>query len=107
MTLRSAVIGSDGNVERSLVDDMVCDCCQTSMTVSQGIPIVVYRDRTKGEIRDISFSRYIDQKWTEPQPIHEDGWKINGCPVNGPNIDSFEENVVSWFSASKGRQKLI
>ena len=48
MTLRSAVIGSDGNVEkRSLVDDMVCDCCQTSMTVSQGIPIVVYRDRTK------------------------------------------------------------
>ena len=108
MTLRSAVIGYDGNIEkRSLVDDMVCDCCQTSMTVSEGIPIVVYRDRSKGEIRDISFSRYIDQKWTEPQPIHEDGWQINGCPVNGPNIDSFGENVVvSWFSASKGRPKV-
>ena len=108
MTLRSAVLNFEGKIiENDLIDDMVCDCCQTSMTVSGDIPIVVYRDRSKGEIRDISFSRYINSKWSDPQPIHEEGWQINGCPVNGPNIDSNGDNVVvSWFSASNDRPKI-
>ena len=59
---------------------MVCECCQTSMAISGDIPIVVYRDRSEGEIRDIYYSRYIDSNWTEPHPIHNDGWEINGCP---------------------------
>ena len=46
MNLRSAFISSKGDIyEDHLVDEMVCDCCQTSVTVSNGIPIVVYRDR--------------------------------------------------------------
>ena len=108
MTIRSAILDSSGNIiDNSLIDGMVCDCCQTSMAISNNIPIVVYRDRSEGEIRDIFYSRYIDSNWTEPQPIHEDGWEINGCPVNGPNIDSYKENVVvSWFSASNGRPKV-
>ena len=103
-----ALLNFEGKIiENDLIDDMVCDCCQTSMTVSGDIPIVVYRDRSKGEIRDISFSRYINSKWSDPQPIHEEGWQINGCPVNGPNIDSNGDNVVvSWFSASNDRPKI-
>ena len=94
-------------INESLIDGMVCDCCQTSMAISNDIPIIVYRDRSKDEIRDIYYSRYIDSNWTDPKPIHDDGWEINGCPVNGPNIDSNEENVVvSWFSASNGRPKV-
>ena len=108
MTIRSAILDSNGKIiNQSLIDEMVCDCCQTSMTISNDIPMVAYRDRSKDEIRDIYFSRYIDSKWTEPQPIHDDGWEINGCPVNGPNVDSYKNNVVvSWFSASNGRPKV-
>lgn len=108
MTIRSAILDNTGKIiNESLIDGMVCDCCQTSMAISNDIPIIVYRDRSKDEIRDIYYSRYIDSKWTDPKPIHDDGWEINGCPVNGPNIDSNEENVVvSWFSASNGRPKV-
>ena len=108
MTIRSAVLDSNGNiVSQNIIDEMVCECCQTSMAVSGDIPIVVYRDRSEGEIRDIYYSRYIDSNWTEPRPIHNDGWQINGCPVNGPNVDSYGDNVVvSWFSASNGRPKV-
>ena len=108
MTIRSAVLDFKGNiVSQNVIDEMVCECCQTSMAISGDIPIVVYRDRSEGEIRDIYYSRYIDSNWTEPHPIHNDGWEINGCPVNGPNVDSYGDNVVvSWFSASNGRPKV-
>ena len=108
MTIRSAVLDFNGNiVSQNVIDEMVCECCQTSMAISGDIPIVVYRDRSEGEIRDIYYSRYIDSNWTEPHPIHNDGWEINGCPVNGPNVDSYGDNVVvSWFSASNGRPKV-
>lgn len=108
MTLRSAEIDKEGKIinERQ-VDNMVCDCCQTSMTVAGGIPLLVYRDRSPEETRDIYLSRYVNSQWTEPISIHDDGWVINGCPVNGPNIDSFEDRVVvSWFSASNGIPKV-
>ena len=108
MTIRSAVLDSNGNiVSQNVIDKMVCECCQTSMAISGGIPIVVYRNRSDSEIRDIYFSRYIDSNWSDPEPVHDDGWEINGCPVNGPNVDSYGDNVVvSWFSASKGRPKV-
>jgi hypothetical protein len=108
MTIRSAVLDFNGNiVSQNVIDEMVCECCQTSMAISGDIPIVVYRNRSEGEIRDIYYSRYIDSNWTEPHPIHNDGWEINGCPVNGPNVDSYGDNVVvSWFSASNGRPKV-
>jgi len=108
MTLRSAEIDKEGEIiNERLVDNMVCDCCQTSMTIAGEIPLVVFRDRSPEETRDIYVSRYINSEWSEPIPIHDDGWTINGCPVNGPNIDSFDDRVVvSWFSASNGIPKV-
>ena len=108
MSLRSAFVSSDGDIyESHLVDQMVCDCCQTSVTVSGNIPIVVYRDRSVEEKRDVSISRFIGNSWTEPVTINEDNWIINGCPVNGPNIASYDDRVaVSWFSASNGIPKV-
>ena len=32
--------------------------------------------------------------------MHNDGWKIDGCPVNGPAIGASGRNVaVAWFTA--------
>jgi hypothetical protein len=63
-------------------------------------PIVIYRDRSDDEIRDLSIVRFMDGKWTKPQAVFRDNWKISGCPVNGPRADALGNNVsVAWFSA--------
>lgn len=66
-------------------------------------PIVAYRNRTEDEIRDIYVSRLEKGKWTEPRPVHADGWKIPACPVNGPMLSARGRNVVlAWFTAAGG-----
>jgi len=105
MTLRSAVIGPHGELrQEQLVDDMVCDCCQTDVAISSDGPIAVYRDRTAGEIRDIYITRFLEDQWQSGSPIAEDGWEISGCPVNGPAIDADADLVaIAWFSAAGNR----
>ena len=64
-------------------------------------PVIVYRDRSPDEIRDVSFVRRAADGWTRPQPVHVDGWKIAGCPVNGPQIDAIGERAATaWFTAA-------
>ena len=101
MTLRAAVVGSDGELrEESLLDPRVCDCCQTSAaTTGDGSIVVVYRDRGDDETRDISITRFTDDVWTTPTTVHPDGWKIAGCPVNGPAVAARDSIVaVAWFT---------
>jgi hypothetical protein len=103
MTLRHTVFAADGRPgEDVLLDDRVCDCCQTSAALTSEGPIIVYRDRTEDEVRDISFIRHTAQGWTEPQPVHRDGWVIPACPVNGPQVAANGERVVvAWFTAAE------
>ena len=104
MTLRSALVGPNGDVsQEQLVDEIVCDCCQTGVAVSSDGPIAVYRDRTVEEIRDIYLSRFSSGAWEPGTPIATDGWEIAGCPVNGPAIDAQGDLVaIAWFSAANG-----
>jgi len=105
MTLRSAVITTDGErISEQLVDDSVCDCCQTDVAIASTGPIAVYRDRSADEIRDIYITRYIDDHWEPGIPLHADDWKIAGCPVNGPAIVARDEHVaVAWFTAANNK----
>ncbi|NNK70893.1 MAG: exo-alpha-sialidase [Flavobacteriaceae bacterium] len=102
MTLRSAIIDPSGLKQSDLlIDERVCDCCQTAMAMTSNGPIIVYRDRSETEIRDIYYSRFIDGKWTEPKAIYDDNWEIPGCPVNGPAVASNGKNIaVAWFSVN-------
>ncbi|NGP76353.1 hypothetical protein G3570_06900 [Balneolaceae bacterium YR4-1] len=102
MTLRSAVIEQSGEItNRKLLDASVCDCCQTSMTLTDQGPFIAYRNRTSEEIRDIYYSRYQSGEWTEPQPVFRDNWKIGACPVNGPRVASRDSLVVvAWFAGA-------
>ena len=101
MTLRFATINTAGEVtNQALLDNRVCDCCQTSMTIAaDGSILVAYRDRSDEEIRDMSIVRYADSAWSSPVSIANDGWNIAGCPVNGPVLTSNESLVAaSWFT---------
>lgn len=101
MTLRAGIFASNGKTEQEWeLDSLTCDCCQTSSALTPDGPVVVYRDRTRDEVRDIYITRLKDGAWTEPQPVYSDGWKIAGCPVNGPAVASNQDQVaVAWFVA--------
>lgn len=108
MTLRFATIDRQGGIADDYeLDAKVCSCCQTDAAPLPNGAIVVYRDRTAEEIRDISYVRLLDGRWTEPRPIAEDLWEIAGCPVNGPAVATSGEKVaVSWYTAAAGQAKV-
>ena len=101
MTIRGAIVDKTGKkVTEWELDKRVCDCCQTSAAITTNGPVVVYRDRTDNEVRDISIVRFVNGEWTEPRTIFADNWRIEGCPVNGPRVVAKGNNVVvAWFSA--------
>ena len=99
MELRHKVMGATGPQVEDVVDALVCDCCQTDVAMVAGSPIVVYRDRSEGNIRDISIARQENGAWVST-PVAQDGWYITGCPVNGPAIAGANGVVaVTWFTA--------
>lgn len=86
-------------VEESVVDARVCECCPTAATVTSEGVIAAFRDRSPAEIRDIYTSRLVNGKWSEPSAVHADGWNIAACPVNGPALSASGRNVAaSWFT---------
>jgi hypothetical protein len=101
MTLRYATMRRDNSLaDEAVIDAKVCECCQTSAAMTSVGPVVVYRDRSDEEVRDISIVRLRRGKWSAPQTIHRDNWRINGCPVNGPAIAASGKQVaVAWFTA--------
>ena len=102
MTIRFAEITDKGDViKESELDTSTCDCCQTSIAITNDGPIVVYRDRSEKEVRDIYSVKNINGTWEKPNAVHDDGWIINGCPVNGPKVAVNSKNLaVSWFTVS-------
>ena len=101
MTLRYGAYNAQwAQVSDRGIDAKVCDCCTTSVATTADGPIAVYRDRTDAEVRDIYVTRYENGAWTAGKPVHNDGWSIHACPVNGPSISASGRNVaVAWFVA--------
>ncbi|EED30495.1 hypothetical protein NOR53_522 [gamma proteobacterium NOR5-3] len=108
MTLRGAVFDASGNNLREWeLDQATCDCCQTSAAMTDAGPVVVYRDRSADEVRDIAIVRFIDESWTPPAIIHRDDWQVAGCPVNGPAVVASGNVVaVAWFTAKDDAPKV-
>jgi hypothetical protein len=102
MSLMHTTIDRDGRLgAETLLDGRVCDCCQTDAAVTSAGTVVVYRDRSEKEVRDMSVVRYVDGRWTDPRPLANDGWEINGCPVNGPAVAASGSKVaVAWVTAA-------
>ena len=110
MTLRGALVFEDGSIQYdTLLDEKVCDCCNTSTAIgTNDVILVAYRDRSDDEIRDISLVRWEQATgWSKPLTIGNDDWEIAGCPVNGPSIDTFEDNAaIAWFTGKNNKPKV-
>jgi hypothetical protein len=108
MTLRYVKINRAGQLsDEAILDPRVCECCQTSAALTADGPVVVYRDRSDQEIRDISIVRLRDGQWTPPQSVFADNWQINACPVNGPSIAAAGRRVaIAWYTAASDQPRV-
>ena len=83
----------------TILDSRVCECCDTDAVLGADGPVVAYRDRSEDEVRNIGVVRYTEAGWSEPTTIHDDGWTIHGCPVNGPALAADGTRVaVAWYT---------
>ena len=88
--------------EETKLDGSICDCCPPDLVeLPDGSLVVAYRHRSTDNIRDIFLSRRDprDAAWSIPTAVHEDGWKLDGCPVNGPAVAATADVLaVAWFT---------
>jgi len=108
MTIRTARLTASGALEReALLDARSCDCCQTGTAAAASGRVIVYRDRSPEEIRDIAIVRETANGWTPSAKVHEDGWHYPGCPVNGPQVAAVGDTVyVAWFTGARDTNRV-
>lgn len=102
MSLRSALI--DAELRRSdevELDRRTCDCCQTDVALTDRGALLVYRDRSVEEVRDIAALRRGPGGWGAARTVHPDRWTMPACPVNGPAVAARGSRaVVAWYTAA-------
>lgn len=104
--LRAARAG-DSAADVSL-DARVCDCCPTAAVMTERGPVVFYRDRLDGEVRDISAVRREGGRWSAPSVVSRDGWAIDACPVSGPAAAARGDRVaVAWHTEADGVARVL
>ncbi len=105
MQLRSCILDAAGDVQqRWTIDPDVCTCCQTTLAVMPDDTVLVaYRGHTSSDVRDHHVATFSNLTWSQPRPLHPDGWQIAGCPVNGPAADARgRTTAIAWFTAAEG-----
>ncbi len=109
MTVRTAVVREDGTLTRETVlDPRTCDCCQTGTAKSSMGRVIVYRDRSAKDIRDIAIVRELVGGWSPPVIVHADDWYYPGCPVNGPQVAASGATVVvAWYTAAHDTARVL
>lgn len=91
--------------EERLLDGDVCTCCNTDGAAVDGETLFAYRDHTAGEIRDI---RVTDARGTRTASVHDDGWSIAACPVNGPGLAAAAGRVVAaWYTEAEPEPRVL
>jgi Neuraminidase (sialidase) len=87
-----------------VIDPVVCDCCNINFLVdAKGALNVYYRDNND-DIRDIAKMTSTDNgaTFSKPEIVHNDGWKINGCPHSGAVSSSYNKStLVAWYSGAE------
>ena len=98
--LMTSVIASSSVVsDEQTLDDDVCTCCPTNLVRTSTGFLAAYRNHTSDEIRDIYTVREDGGKWQTGKSLHNDGWHINGCPVNGAALAQRENEIaVAWYT---------
>jgi len=86
-----------------VIDATVCDCCHTDVAQDKDTAVLVYRDRTRQEVRDVRIALLQAGAWQPAGKVHADNWVMPGCPVNGPAAAVRGQRVASvWYTGVGG-----
>ncbi len=103
MTLRTAVLDRRGRLhEQARLDASTCSCCQTDMVRVGGHTRVVYRDHGDADLRNIHWLAHERGRWTRERSVHDDGWRLAGCPVNGPALAAGRAGILAVWPTMQG-----
>lgn len=106
--LKRTIVSNLGRVlkEESL-DRNVCTCCPTSIVRTARGLLVVYRDHTAKEIRDIAVMRFENARWVPSKILNPDQWEINACPVNGASAAAKDNRVaIAWYTEADDKPRV-
>jgi hypothetical protein len=108
MHLLGRTLARDGaSGPEQVLDERVCDCCPTALVRVEGSTLAAYRDRGDDEERDIRVIS-LDGEAPVARPLHDDGWRIDGCPVNGPALDVLGQVVgAAWYTEGGGEARVL
>jgi len=83
-----------------------CPCCRTSIAVAGADVYVAWRDNDEN-IRNIVVAHSADggETWGAPRAVHDDQWRIDGCPHAGPALAIAEDGRlhVAWYTGAPER----
>jgi BNR repeat-like domain len=102
--LRLAITKNGVFQPEKLIDAVVCDCCNINLLVDASGALNVYYRDNNDDIRDMAKMTSTDngQSFSKSQIVHNDGWKINGCPHSGAVSGVHGKTaLVAWFSGSQ------
>lgn len=102
MTVRFTTLSPEGELGAEvLLDGRSCECCGTALVETAEGLVAAYRDRSPEEIRDIALVRGVGETWSAPSLVASDGWRIPGCPVNGPQLSAEGLDLVAaWYTGA-------
>jgi hypothetical protein len=85
------------------LDEETCVCCRVGVRAGPGDAVaVLWRKVFPGDIRDmvLGLSRDGGRTFERPVRVHDDGWKITGCPHRGGQValDSKGAAYAAWYT---------
>jgi len=94
-----------------LVSEEACPCCRPSLAFgAHGEVFVAWRRVFPGEIRDLVVSASHDggKTFATPVRVHDDGWKLKGCPDCGATLaESNGVLYIAWMTEGKEERPRI
>jgi BNR repeat-like domain len=87
-----------------VIDPVVCDCCNINLLIDANGALNVYYRDNNDDIRDIANMTSKDNgaTFSKPQIVHNDGWKIAGCPHSGAISSTHGKSaLVAWYSGAQ------
>jgi BNR repeat-like domain len=87
-----------------IIDPVVCDCCPISLLLDANGGLNVYYRDNNDNIRDMAKMTSTDNgaTFSTPKILHDDQWKINGCPHSGAISSTYGKSaLIAWFSGAE------
>jgi hypothetical protein len=99
--------GKNGFTEPRAISSSCCQCCRTVLYVDRKQKVhALFRGIIHDSIRDMVHIVSNDgaKTFSEPTPISNDNWVINGCPHTGPSMTENKYGLhFSWFTGGKNK----